>query len=244
MTGIFRAVSAFMETMGKAGAHDQMRQLSLSLPDAAPRYDRDAFLISDANASAWRALAAWEASEEPALIICGPPGSGKTHLAHIAAERSNGVVADATDWPEDTLQAALIVIDNLPAPDPRSFLARLEEATGNGARLVLAGAGHPGEWAMGLKDLRTRLEAMPRASLGEPDETLIRAVIAKGFKDRQLEVSQQVVDYAAPRLPRTFAAARAFVALADRAGLEEKRRITTPLIQKIVDNLSEGLAGA
>ncbi len=216
------------------------RQLPLDLPGSPPRYDRASFVRADCNDAAWRAGEAWLKSSEPALVVCGPPGAGKTHFAHALVE---GV--DAATLTADALAAApygdgVAIIDNMPAADPRAFLDAFETGAGEGRRFVLAGEGHPSLWAMGLKDLRTRLEAAPRASLADPDEALIRAVIAKGFRDRQVAGARSVIEYAAPRLPRTFAAARAFVALADRTALEEKRKITTPFVQKLLDNLSEG----
>lgn len=218
------------------------RQLSLALPDAPPRYDRASFLRSDSNEAAWRAGEAWIHSDEPALVVCGPPGAGKTHFAHALLEDLDfeATAADALAAQE----APYVIADDMPAGDPRSFLSAFETACAAGRRLVLVGAGHPSEWSLGLKDLRTRLEAAPRAVLADPDEFLIRAVIAKGFRDRQLAVSPAVVEYAAPRLPRTFAAAHGFVALADRQALEEKRKITTPFVQNLLANLSEGGSAA
>ncbi len=216
------------------------RQLPLDLPETPPRYDRASFVRADCNDAAWRAGEAWLKSSEPALVICGPSGAGKTHFAHALMEG-----LDAATLTADALAAApygdgLAIIDNMPAEDPRAFLAAFEGGASEGRRFLLVGEGHPGFWSGGLKDLRTRLEAAPRAILADPDEALIRAVIAKGFRDRQVAVSPAVIEYAVPRLPRTFVAARAFVALADRAALEEKRKITTPLVQKLLDNLSEG----
>ncbi len=216
------------------------RQLSLALPEAAPRYDRASFLRSDSNETAWRAAQAWRASDEPALVVCGPPGAGKTHFAHALLEGDEFSLQSAEAFAQSGALSALFIVDDMPASDPRAFLTALENAFAGGRRVVLAGAGHPSEWSLGLKDLRTRLEAAPRAVLTEPDEFLIRAVIAKEFRDRQLTVSPTVVEYAAPRLPRTFAAAHGFVALADRQALEEKRKITTPFVQKLLANLSEG----
>ena len=217
------------------------RQLPLELPGEPPRYDRSSFLRADANDAAWRAGEAWLNSNEPALVVCGPAGAGKTHFAHALLQgldfEVSGADAFAQSGPPD---AALSIVDDMPAGDPRAFMTALENGIGSQRRFVLVGEGHPSVWSLGLKDLRTRLEAAPRAALADPDEDLIRAVIAKGFHDRQLAVAPAVIEFAAPRLPRTFAAARAFVALADRAALEEKRRITTPFVQKLIDNLSEG----
>ena len=213
-------------------------QLALALPEEPPRYARDGFLISESNEAAWRAAQGWLRSAEPSLIICGPPGSGKTHLAHILAG-DDGVFAPPSYADVSLGAAPLIVFDDLPAPDPKEFLHLIEELADSGKRTLLAGAGHPSEWALGLKDLRTRLEAMPRAILGEPDEPLIRAVIAKGFADRQLVVPPSVIDYAVPRMPRRFEAAHAFVATADQASLTEKRKISVQFAQKILQKLFE-----
>ncbi len=225
------------------GAHaskrDGVRQLPLDLPNAPPRYERAAFVRADANETAWRAGEAWLASQEPVLVVCGPQGAGKTHFARALTEEFSPALMSAEDLAAAP-PAPLAIVDDMPASDPHAFIAALESGAGAGRRFILAGEGHPSAWSMGLKDLRTRIEAAPRAVLADPDEALIRAVIAKGFRDRQVSVSPQVIDYAAPRLPRTFAAARAFVALADRAALEEKRKITTPFVQKLLDNLSEG----
>lgn len=220
--------------------NNAVRQLPLALPETPPRYDRDGYIRSESNAASWRAGQAWLSSQEPALIICGPKGAGKTHLAHVLAGEERGVFLDAAAFAQKPSSASVVVVDDLPAPSPRDFLTALESCIEAGGRIILSGAGHPAEWAGGLKDLRTRLEAMPRAALLEPDEPLIRAVIAKGFRERQVRVSPTVIEFAALRLPRTFSAAHAFVVLADRAALEEKRSITTPFVQKLLDNFSEG----
>lgn len=217
----------------------RMRQLPLDLPNAPPRYHRDAFVRADANAAAWRAGEAWLASAEPLLAVSGPQGAGKTHFARALVEDLSPALVSARDF-AGSPPAPMTVIDDMPADDPKGFLAALETGALAGRRFILSGEGHPSGWSGGLKDLRTRIEAAPRAVLADPDEALIRAVIAKGFRDRQVAVSSQVIDYAVPRLPLTFAAARAFVAHADRMALEEKRKITPQLVQKLLDNLSEG----
>ncbi len=212
-------------------------QLPLELPAFAPRYERDSFIISASNEAAWNAAQKWRAADEPLLIVCGPGGSGKTHLATILA-MDDGVFCDASALAIGESDNALFLFDNLPDGEPRSFLALIDELIDRGKRVVLIGAGRPGMWAGGFADLRTRIESAPRATIGEPDEMLIQAVIAKGFRDRQLEVNRSVIAYAAPRLPRTFAAAHAFVARADKLALNAKRGITVSLAQKLVDTIS------
>ena len=215
--------------------------MPLPLPPLSPRYDRESFLLAPSNETAWQACRAWLESGEPSLIICGPPGAGKTHLATIIAE-SQGVFGDwraaqAPRWPH-----ALIVFDDLPAADPRAFMTTFQEFLNAGVRTVLVGRGHPGEWAQGLKDLRTRLEAIPRATLDQPDEALLRAVMTKAFQDRQIAVDPNIIEYAARRLPRTFEAALGFAALADEEAARQKKKITVGMAKSVLGAAFDGAA--
>ncbi len=217
-------------------------QLILTLPENPPQYGRETFLIAPSNEAACRTAEAWRNSGEPFLIICGPEGSGKTHLAHIVVENKEAFF----DWRDQSAAEgpAVLVFDNLPPNSAKEFLRIIEDLGDSGRRLVMVGSGHPSEWAQDFKDLRTRLEAMPRASLGEPDESLIRAVLSKDFSDRQLSVPQTVIDYVAPRLPRTFAAAHAFASAADRLSLGLKKKISIGLAQQALTALFETDAGS
>jgi chromosomal replication initiation ATPase DnaA len=87
--------------------------------------------------------------------------------------------------------------------------------------------------------LETRLEAMPRIALEEPDEALLKAVIVRLFERRQWRAQAEVAAFAAPRISRTFAAARAFVDAAGAEAIASGRQITIPLARKVLESLSE-----
>ncbi|OFX05994.1 MAG: hypothetical protein A3E78_01410 [Alphaproteobacteria bacterium RIFCSPHIGHO2_12_FULL_63_12] len=194
------------------------------MPCAPPRLTREAFVVSASNERALKALDAWRLTAENLLVICGPKGSGKTHLTGIL-QRDLGEVS---------------VHDDMPAGlSPAELLRLIEKAREQGGRMVLAGRGDPREWAAGLKDLETRLNAAVRITLLEPDEALLRAVILKVFTDRQLRAPETIADYAAPRLPKTFAAAQAFVAALDALSIEKGQPIGLKLARQAVANLSE-----
>jgi len=63
---------------------------------------------------------------------------------------------------------------------------------------------------------------------------LLGAVIAKLFRDRQLEVAAEVVDYLLPRMERSLAAAQDLVAALDRAALAGRRPITVALARTVL----------
>lgn len=221
-----------MGTTSKTAA-DLNRQIVLDLPKSPPRMTREAFVVSASNEAALETLRSWRASREFALVICGPQGSGKTHLLRIlAAEMS-----------EDG--QALTQIDDLgDGRPPDGILSLVEAARETGERIVLAGRAEPRDWAGDLKDLETRLNAAPRITLAEPDEALLRAVMTKIFRDRQLRAPETIADYAAPRIEKTFAAAQAFVAALDALSIEKGQPIGLKLAREAIANLSEEPSGA
>ncbi len=216
-------------------------QLSLGLPEQAPDFSAASYIVSESNAAAYEAVQRWLKSEEQNLIICGPPSSGKTHLAHIIAETAGGIVVSGAEALGEFADAgALLIIDEFPAlAAPSDLLSILSKLQASGRRFVLVGEDPPAAWAGDLIDLKTRLEATPRAVVQEPDEALMSRVIDKLFRDRQINVQPKVIKYAAPRLQRTFAAAYAFVALSDEAALGKPGGISLGVAQKIVAALSE-----
>jgi chromosomal replication initiation ATPase DnaA len=63
----------------------------------------------------------------------------------------------------------------------------------------------------------------------------MRAVLVKLFADRQLLVEPPALAFAALRLERSLAAARAFVAALDREALAQGRPVTRALAAKVIE---------
>jgi chromosomal replication initiation ATPase DnaA len=85
-----------------------------------------------------------------------------------------------------------------------------------------------------LRDLRSRLRALPMAILGEPDDELFRALIIKYCSDRQMAVDEAVVSYLCSRIERSYAAARRAVALLDAEALRQGRPVTRALAAELL----------
>jgi chromosomal replication initiation ATPase DnaA len=216
------------------------RQIVLDLPASPPRMTRDSYVVSSSNEGAVRTIEAWIASPERLLVVCGPAGSGKTHLARIlAAETGARMIPAARLDAVGPIGGALILDDIDRAANPAGVLALASEALAGGGRLVLVGRGEPRDWAGGLRDLETRLNAATRIDLVEPDEALLKAVILKLFSDRQLRASEAIAAYAAARIGKTFAAADNFVTGLDASSIEAGEGIGIKLARRVIANLSE-----
>lgn len=202
---------------------------------------RETFVVAGSNEIAVRAGATFVRSEEPLLVICGEAGVGKTHLARLLAEEASAPILRAVDLPDQfPSNGEFWFVDDVAVDlPPANMLSLIDGASANRGRLALIGRGDPAGWAGGLKDLETRLNGAPRIALVDPDEALLRAVMTKLFRDRQLNAPDAVVDYAAPRLRKTLAAAAAFVSAIDAASLERAKPIGLKLARSVIANLSE-----
>ena len=226
-----------------------MTQLALDFGHRAA-LDADDFLVAEPNREAVRWIDLWPDWPAPALAIYGPPGCGKTHLVHVWQARSGAPVlapgAIAGRAPAEVLGggrcAAVDGVDEA-VPDERAFLHLYNVAAERGGHLLLTGRAPPARWPIALADLRSRLNAALAVAVGEPDDALLGAVLAKLFTDRQLRVGDGVVTFLLARMERSFDAARRVVAALDAAALAARRDITVPLARQVLNQLehiSEG----
>ena len=215
-------------------------QLVLDLPVADGDRLED-FLRSPANAEALDAVLAWPAWPAPALILWGPTGSGRTHLARIWAARSRARLLDgnqlgaAPEAFERLGDARHCVVDDADQlHDDRTLLHLYNLVANQGGHLLLTASGPLGAWGVTLPDLLSRLKTAWSCRIHEPDDALLAALLVKQLQDRQLVVLPGVVAYLARHMERSFAAARRLVRELDRASLRARRPITLPLARAVL----------
>lgn len=220
------------------------RQLVLALPHRVA-LGRDDFLVSPANAVAVAMVDQWPDWPSQAVLLVGPPGSGKSHLVEVWRQASGAVRIPASDLRTDRVPEFLasgnLAIEDAPgqALDERALFHLLNLAKQQGARVLITARSHPGQWGVGLPDLQSRLRAIPVAELGPADDALLRGVLVKLFADRQLAVEEPVISYLLVRMPRSLDAARNLVAEIDRRALEEKAQISRVFVARVLSDLSE-----
>jgi chromosomal replication initiation ATPase DnaA len=221
-----------------AGRRARPLQLTLALGHAES-LSRDDFLEGPSNAAALKLIEAWPDWAAPVVIVTGPEGSGKSHLAAIWAAASGARVIAGRALSETTPPAALatgaLVIEDLHAGelDEVALFHTLNLAREEGGFILLTARKPPASWDVMLRDLASRLRAAPLVALEPPDDTLLRAVIVKLCADRQLGVDEGVVSYLTSRIERSFAAARAAVERLDREALEQKRPVNRALAAEL-----------
>jgi DnaA regulatory inactivator Hda len=215
-------------------------QLVLDLPFSDGDRLED-FLRSPANSASLDAVLAWPAWPAPALLLWGPAGSGRTHLARIWARRSGARFLDgnrmgaAPEAMEHLGDARHCVIDDADQVHEDRTLFHLYNMIANqGGHLLLTASGPLGAWGLTLPDLVSRLRTAWSCEIREPDDALLAALLVKQLQDRQLTVLPGVVAYLARHMERSFAAARRIVRELDRASLRARRPITLPLARAVL----------
>lgn len=203
------------------------------------------FLVSRSNAAAVEMIDRWPDWPHPASLVCGPQGSGKSHLANVWRLRSGAGLALAADLDDATVAAlddgaALVVEDfDRGIADEKALFHLLNRARESKLSVLFTSRTPPGEQEFRIPDLRSRLRALPVVEVQPPDETLLKAVLVKLFDDRQLSVEPQVIDYLNLRMERSMAAASRIVAAVDRLALATHRKVTRPLAAEALAGLGE-----
>jgi chromosomal replication initiation ATPase DnaA len=217
----------------------QPRQLAFALPHAES-LSRDNFLEGPANAAALALVDSWPDWPNRIMLLTGPEGSGKSHLAAIWAEeagaRSTTAHAlTATSVPGALATGALVVEDLNPQSfDERALFHLMNLAREEQAFVLITARVPPAAFQVELRDLRSRLRAVPVVTLLPPDDQLFRALIVKFCADRQLSIDETVVSYLATRIERSFAAARQAVELLDTEALRLGRPVTRALAAELL----------
>lgn len=211
-------------------------------------YERQNFLLSDSNREALGWIENWQTWPQQRLYLYGPHGSGKSHLCAVWQEliAQSGAMSltlrpgksvSATQIPTATRFVVLEDCDAaLQTPDDaQNTLHLLNHLQEQRAYVLLTGKGPLSEITIPLADLSSRLNASGAAQLYEPDDTLLRGLIAKDFAQRQIKVEDRVLDYILTHLERSFTAAHWLITQVDQITLAQKRGVTIPLIKDILE---------
>lgn len=218
-------------------------QLPLSLGHSVALGAED-FLVAPSNRVAADWIDRWPEWPFPALVLVGPPGSGKTHLGQLWRNRSGAEIVDPAAV--DLERAAALVervpaiwIDDAdhaagnPAAEATLFhLYNLVKAAGGG--LLLTARKPPNAWRIGLPDLASRLNAAMVVTIDPPDDSLLASVALKLFADRQISVGEEMIAYLLTRGERSFAWIAHAVDAIDRAALAAKRPVTVALAREVL----------
>lgn len=222
------------------------QQLSFHLP-AADAQGREDFFVSPANELALALVDLTGGWPDGKLVLCGPKGSGKTHLTRVWADQTGARILRAARLREDDvpdLAISPVAIEDVPeiAGDPvaQNALFHLHNLMrANCLPLMMTGRGAVRDWGLTLPDLISRLCAAQCATLEMPDDTLLAALLAKLFNDRQVTPKPDLIPYLLRHMDRSFDAAAEMVDQLDRLSLAQGRKISRHLAMQLIGGEAE-----
>ena len=191
------------------------------------------FFVSDANADAFAILRASDTWAEGKLVLTGPEGAGKSHLARVFMADTGAVLWDGID----THPGGPVVVedaDRLPHAQEEALFHLHNNLRGQHPLLLTARAA-PARWDIALPDLKSRMQATQIARIDDPDDALLQVLLMKLFADRQINPPVTLVQYLAPRIERSFTAAQAIVAALDAEALRLKKPIGRGMAAALLD---------
>jgi len=182
--------------------------------------------------------------------LCGPPGSGKTHLLQAACAAASEHMRAGYVPLADVAALGVGVLDGLPQMQclslddvdrvagqldwERGIFALLREIEESGARLILAAQVPPAllEWA--LADLGSRCAAAAVFQLRLLGEEEQHAALQLRARLRGLELPDETWHWLRKRFPRDMRTLYQLLDRLDEAALSAQRRLTVPFIREVL----------
>lgn len=187
---------------------------------------------------------------QPALWLCGPSGTGKTHLLQATCVRVSERGGTATYLPlasgigpellNGFEQLDAVLLDDLDkaagdAAWERALFKLYNELQEHGGRLIVSAQRPPARVSFGLADLASRFSASSVHVLRPLPETEQAEALLARAAARGLDIPAETLSYLLHHAPRDFGALCRLLDELDRASLATQRRLTVPLARQVLE---------
>lgn len=214
------------------------KQLLLNLR-TIPLMGREDYIVSKTNKEAVTWLDIWPNWPSIGFIVCGPSGSGKSHMAAALKTLSNGLIIEAKDLSENKLndlsKNKCLIIEDIDRFKSENLLLYIYNMlTERRHKLMITSNTPIANIDFKLPDLKSRLNSMTQINIGLPDDELLTNLIIKQFTDRGVIVEFEAINYLIKRIDRSFESIAKLVSAIDASSLEKSKKITIPFIKKVL----------
>ena len=207
-------------------------------------HEVESFIVASSNQHAFDWIGRWPDWPFTALVLVGPAGSGKTHLASLWQGNSKAVSVDLATVGIERAAALTAGREPILVEDcdrlldetqaERTLLQLYNLAKVAGSRLLLTARRPPSQWRLQLPDLESRLNSAMVVAIDPADDGLLRKVAVKLFEDKQVEVKEELFAYLLSRCERTVSSVAQAVETLNTVSKERLRPITVPMAREVL----------
>ena len=219
-----------------------MRELDQKLLDfgIAESFDENDYYVSKSNYFAKNIIEAWPNWEKKIVNLAGEKYSGKTHLSNIFKKKSNALYLYSNNIEDKILKkiklSNSIIIEDLEESFDEKLLYSIFNLVEQDNKYLLISSKKPRDtMKFTLPDLLSRLKNCIIATIEQPDDELIYAIILKSFSDRQIKLDNKIIDYIIKRIARSYSKMHEFIYKIDELSLKKKKSINFKIIKEIIN---------
>ena len=202
-------------------------------------YKKDDFFVSKSNFFAFNLIDTWPKWEKNIINICGEKYSGKTHLSQIFLNKNKGKILDSKKFifNEDhnlRIYQNIILEDFNNDIHEESIFSLINFVDQNNKYLVINSLKPINEMNFNLKDLKSRSKNSLVAKIEDPDDQLIKVLLAKNFSDRQIKIDNKLIEFAVKRITRSYGKIFEFIYKIDEISLKKKKPIDLKTVKEVL----------
>ncbi|MCI5634284.1 MAG: DnaA/Hda family protein [Alphaproteobacteria bacterium] len=214
---------------------------------------REDFMVAPCNCEAFHLVDSWPKWLAQGMIIYGPKGCGKSHLAHLFADKvkifsDKPIKISLIDAGRINLRNVnkiasenqSIVIENLtPRVNAEALFHLFNIFNTEGRYMLWTAETAPSRMSFALKDLQSRLNMLPSVEIKEPDDLMLQTLIVKLFNDRQILISPEVLNFIVANAPRSFEYIGKLVEECDNISLAYQCAVNYNVVKKAMELLAQ-----
>ncbi|MEE2667991.1 MAG: DnaA/Hda family protein [Pseudomonadota bacterium] len=219
------------------------KQLTIEMPQK-DFFEREDFMVTKSNLEALSFIDEFIKSNQRIGLLVGPPGSGKSHLIKIFMNSIETRLSKIITLPSNNLfnefeKNEFTIIEDIHNINIKfseeDLLHAINISKETKRSLIMTSRIPISRFEIRLTDLRSRLESISVAIIEEPDDELMKSIILKMLRDRQLMVNPPIIEFLMKRLERTYLEINRTINLIDKHALEKGKKVSISLIREILN---------
>lgn len=197
------------------------------------------FIESAENEKALTMLKQWPNWPTYGLIICGPSGAGKTHLAQLWGYHNAYIIQeqDFEKAPRDLPYQSFVFDMHISSMQQQIWLFHLLNIIRERQGYILIITNEPIEnMGLQLQDLSSRLQELMFIQMRYPHDELLYKIIKQMAQKEQMNMTHETMQYILTRTPRDINIIKQTFACLNNLSLSMQKPITIPFIRKLIEN--------